>query len=116
MTATFEPFSTTIRRHGVFTIFELEGELDTSTAAGLEAAVDAALAGGERQLVVDLGHVAFMDPAGVAAVVAAQERTRAQGGRLVVQCPSVPAEHALDSAGVADVVEVVTDPLIETLL
>lgn len=113
MTATYEPFSATIRRVGDITIFELEGELDASSATNLAQAVETALTAGELHVVVDLAHVAFIDPTGIAALLDAHVQAADLGGRLRVQCPSVPAAHALETAGVAHLLEISADPVLE---
>ena len=97
------------------TIFELQGELDASSATNLAQAVDAALAADERTIVVDLAHVAFIDPTGIAALLDAQVHTDELGGRMLVQCPSVPAAHALETAGVAHLLEISTEPVVDDL-
>lgn len=95
------------------TIFELQGELDASSPTDLTQAVDAALAAGERTIVVDLAHVAFIDPSGIAVLLDAHVRANELGGRLLVQCPSVPAVHALETAGVAHLLEISTEPVVD---
>jgi anti-anti-sigma factor len=54
------------------TTLRLAGELDMATARRLEAAVAAALARKEVELVVDLGEVRFMDSTGLRALLRAR--------------------------------------------
>jgi anti-anti-sigma factor len=57
---------------GERTTLRLAGELDMATAGRLEAAVAAALARQESELVVDLTAVGFMDSTGLRALLRAR--------------------------------------------
>jgi anti-anti-sigma factor len=110
-TAAQEPFSAVVRRDGDQAVIELHGELDASTASRLDAYLDGALDSGERRIVIDLQHVAFIDSAGIGAIVRCLKRVREAGGDLTLLSPSVVAQHTLDVSGIADLVTIVTDPV-----
>ena len=113
--AAHEPFSTTVRKEGDVAVFELRGELDATTAWRLDRYIDAALEAHEREVVLDLEHVAFIDSAGIGAIVGAFVRLRDAGGTLVLTSPSIFAEHALELGGVTGVVQIVSDPSFHSL-
>lgn len=100
MAPAHEEFSTIVRREDDVTILELHGELDATTAGRLDTCLEGALMAGARRVSLDLQHVAFIDSAGIGAIVGAFIRLRDLGGRLTVRSPSLPAEHALGIAGV----------------
>jgi anti-anti-sigma regulatory factor len=60
-----------------------------------ERALADAIAGGARDLEIDLRHVEFMDGSGVRAIAAAAERLRNAGRRLIVRAPAYVIEVAL---------------------
>ena len=67
------------------------GEVDCSTAPRLAACLDATLASGPDELVVDLTEVTFLDSAGLHALVTAH----AQAGRLGVPMRVLVATRAV---------------------
>lgn len=70
--------------HGAgVTVLEVEGEIDTVTAAPLDAALQALVREGET-VVVDLSQVRFLGSHGLAALLEGAEQARRRGGRLVV--------------------------------
>jgi anti-anti-sigma factor len=65
------------------------GEIDLETAAELRGAVDAAFAADQPTLIrVDLRDVAFVDSAGISALVGAYHTAKVRGARLTVTEPS----------------------------
>ncbi len=66
----------------------LKGEIDHDSAQRLRRDIDAALAGAKPQcLVLDFGHVTFMDSSGLGLILGRQRRMQAIGGQLRVQHP-----------------------------
>jgi anti-sigma B factor antagonist len=59
-------------------------EIDIANAAGLRAALLEAAAHESRTLVVDMARTQFCDSAGLNVLVRAHERTRAEGGELLL--------------------------------
>ena len=59
----------------------LAGELDTTTAPELDAAVDAAVTADTRNLVMDLSQLEFVSSAGLRVFAKAQKTMRVQEGR-----------------------------------
>lgn len=65
-------------------VVSIEGELDLHTAPELEQALGTILARGGRSVVVDLAGLEFIDSAALAAMLRAQPRFRARGGRFLI--------------------------------
>jgi len=64
----------------------LRGELDVADAASLVAAL-AAVAAREREIIVDLAGLDFIDSSGVAALVRVRKHARRAGGDLLLAAP-----------------------------
>ncbi len=62
----------------------LSGALDVTGVEGLWAVLDELHRHGHRHVVLDLGDLDFLDAAGLAVLVRADERFRATGARLVL--------------------------------
>jgi anti-sigma B factor antagonist len=59
-------------------VFEARGTLDLFTAPALRAGVHGAVVEGYEALLIDLGHVGFIDSTGVAALVHGQRELRSE--------------------------------------
>lgn len=70
-------------RQGEACIVKLVGELDLATAPSAEAEILAALMGTHKMIVVDLSELAFIDSAGIWALLRLEARSRTDSGRLV---------------------------------
>jgi anti-anti-sigma factor len=87
-------FGCTVRRRGLTSAIELEGELDLAAKATLEEAIERALEPGPVEtIVIDFTGVIFADSTTLAWLVAADARIQEKGGRLVaVARPGVVLE------------------------
>ena len=74
------------RDEGEWTVLDVDGEIDLSTAPGLRARIEQLIRGGTRRLVVSLEHVGFMDSSGLGALVVAMRGMREAGGRMALIC------------------------------
>ena len=74
-------------RSGTVVIVALSGEVDTTTVADLHTVFDDLVARGERNYVVDLSGVTFMDSAGLAALAKLYKRIRIGHGDVRLCCP-----------------------------
>jgi anti-sigma B factor antagonist len=91
--------------HGV--ILRVGGEVDLSTSPQLHAKlVDLIEVGGAGSVVVDLTPVAFMDSTGLTVLLAAHQRARADGGRVLLVCPGGPVLRVLRLTGMDEVFSV----------
>jgi anti-sigma B factor antagonist len=87
----------------------VEGEIDIATAPRLIAALNDAVAGAVRSVIVDLSSVGFMDSTGLALLINAHRRlTRARKGFAVV-CPSGPLLRVFEIMAMVDVLRVCPD-------
>ena len=68
----------------------VSGEVDQATVDALRAALDEAIGGGSRSLLVDLTGLEFIDSSGLGALVSARERVIDQNGRLFGICCAEP--------------------------
>jgi anti-anti-sigma factor len=93
MTATLEPCTDE-------SILEVEGTLRVPLNSGLSERVHALLLGGERRILLDLGHLNDIDAGGVGELVRAFKTTNAAGGVLSISHASRRVRHLLDVAGV----------------
>jgi len=71
-----------ITEQGGVTIIALEGRLDAVSAPGAKAELHKLIAGGKRQLVLNLDKIGFIDSAGLGALVSCLRRCAAVGGDL----------------------------------
>jgi anti-sigma B factor antagonist len=80
-------------------LLAVSGELDLATAPDLRERLAALVDAGTTSIVVDLRDVTFMDSIGLAAIVQARSRLRANGRLALVVAPGSYAELVLEIAG-----------------
>ncbi len=85
---------------GVWTLV-LAGELDMATAPGFRERLLDLFADGAREVVIDLGELAYMDSVGLGVLVAGLKRYREAGGDLHLRQPRDQVSQVLDLTGVA---------------
>jgi anti-anti-sigma factor len=83
---------------GADALVRLRGDLDLSTAEVLQAEI-APVVGLATRVVVDASDLAFLDLAGVDALLAARAALAARGGELALAAPSSPAARLLGLLG-----------------
>ena len=77
------PFEIQLRESNDSTIvLAVTGDLDIATSGALRTAVDDHMG---RSLVIDLAEVGFIDSTALGVLVAARERARNAGGKLIVE-------------------------------
>jgi anti-sigma B factor antagonist len=87
----------------------LNGELDIVNAPSLDAEL-VALQADSVELVLDLRGVTFIDSTGLRALLAADERARSGGGRVVVVRGAAAVDRAFAVTQLDQRLEVVDDP------
>ncbi len=88
-------------------LLTVAGEVDSSTAPSVRAAVDTAFADGARELTVDLEGVTFLDSAGLCVLAGAHRRAAEHGvvlrvvasGRAVVRPLQITGLYGLLAVG-----------------
>ncbi|HUK70277.1 MAG TPA: STAS domain-containing protein [Streptosporangiaceae bacterium] len=93
------------RECGGQVIVALHGELDLAEAASVAAAL-AAVAAREREIIVDLAGLEFIDCSGVAALVRARKQARHAGGDLLLAAPQQQVLRLLTLTCLIDVFSV----------
>src|SRR3954447_12326088 len=88
----------------------LVGELDIASAETLERELETLEADSPGTLVLDLRRVEFIDSTGLRAVIAADERARWAGRRLVVVRGSTAVDRLFNVTQLDRRLEIVDDP------
>jgi anti-sigma B factor antagonist len=81
-------------------VLEVGGELDLYTAPRLSSQVGEIIALGATSLVVDLTETTFVDSTALHVLLDAKKRILAEGGDLVVVCPSPHVRRIFEVTGV----------------
>jgi len=104
------PLDVTSEQRGDQVLVAIAGELDIVNAPELEtqlAATDANLA---DTLILDLREVEFIDSTGLRALIAANERARSAGHRLVIVRGAKAVDRLLNLTQLDQRLEIVDDP------
>ena len=101
-----EQFSTELGVDGDTVVVTIAGELDMATAPGLRDTFAALLASRPKRVVVDTAALSFVDSSGLAVLIAAERRTRDQGGELRLRNVTEATQRLLELAGVAGLLQV----------
>ncbi|HLI24462.1 MAG TPA: STAS domain-containing protein [Acidimicrobiales bacterium] len=82
------------------TLYRLSGELDALNAARLRTVLTED-ADDDRDVVIDLSHLDFIDSSGIGVLVGALKRFEASGRRLVLRSPTPALRRVFDMTGLA---------------
>jgi anti-anti-sigma factor len=88
----------------------LAGELDMAGVDRFERLLTADPAPGTATFVLDLRGLTFIDSSGLRALIMADQRVRADGGRFVVVKGSDRVNQVLEMTGIARQIELVDRP------
>lgn len=88
------------------TVLEVRGELDMATSPQLRQALMRLVEAGDRQVVVDLGGVGFMDSSALGALVETYKALRAVNGRLALAAVQPAVRSVLAVTSVDRVIKV----------
>jgi anti-sigma B factor antagonist len=88
------------------TVLDLEGRLTFTSGAELGRLVQARLAGGATQLVLNLERVSYVDSAGLGAMVEAFTKARDRAVGLTLSNPTDRTRHLLEITGLARILEI----------
>ena len=87
-------------------VIRVEGEVDLSSIAELQAHIDGAFAAGHCRLVIDLEHVTFLDSKVLHTLFRALEQARRGGGDVAVVCVDPTICRVLNVFGLARELEI----------
>lgn len=65
-------------------VIRLKGELDVSQGAKLRAHVNKLVASGDKQIVLSMSHLDYLDSSGLGSLVALAKLFRSKGGRMIL--------------------------------
>jgi anti-anti-sigma factor len=86
----------------------LTGRLDLAGSARIDLPFNA-VAGSNRNLVVDISGVTFMASIGIRTLVLGAKTMQRRGGRLLLINPQAEVEQVLEMTGVLDLLPIVRD-------
>ncbi|PWR12807.1 anti-sigma factor antagonist [Micromonospora sicca] len=95
-----------VRPGRVCTVLEVRGELDMATSPQLREGLQRLVDAGDRQVVVDLAGVGFMDSSGLGALVVMFKALRDVGGRLSLAAVQPAVRRVLTVTSVDRVIHV----------
>jgi anti-anti-sigma factor len=87
-------------------VIMLAGEADLTCAGQLSALITGPLAGGTRQLTIDVAELRFADSASIRALVLAARTLKERSGSLVVLRPQQPVARMLALLGADQVITI----------
>jgi stage II sporulation protein AA (anti-sigma F factor antagonist) len=95
-------FSTTTEQRQAIWVLRARGELDVATAPKLADAVDAAIASGARNVMLELDDVTFLDSSGIREIIRGRKQLEEHGGRLTVDGASGAVQQVLEVSGLLE--------------
>jgi anti-anti-sigma factor len=95
-----KPFEIHSETGGTASMVSAQGEIDLSTAAQFEAAIRAAENHNEREVIVDLCDVDFIDSSGLRVLILSSERLRERDKELHVACVPGAVRRVFETAAV----------------
>jgi anti-anti-sigma factor len=99
-----------VSESGGVRLLRLTGELDMAGVDRFERVLAADQAPEVGTFVLDMRGLTFIDSSGLRALIMADERVRAEGGRLVVVRGPDRVNEVLEMTGVARQIELVDEP------
>ena len=90
-------------------VLRVSGDVDSSTVDRVRSALDAAVAAGAVDVVLDLAPVAFLGSAGLAMLVEQRTAATTRGGRLRLAGPSRAVLRPLGLTGLLELFDVRDD-------
>lgn len=87
------------RDRGEWTVLDLEGEVDLSTAPKLRERLIDLIDDGRRKIVLNLSGVPFMDSTGLGVMVGGLKRLKERDGTLALAGPNRPVLRVLTLTG-----------------
>jgi anti-sigma B factor antagonist len=85
-------------------VFRVAGEIDFDGAPQLKRRIVSRIEAGDRQLIVDLSAVEFIDSTAIGVLVGALKRLSADGGTLAVVCDNEDVRSIFETVGLENVI------------
>ncbi|HWE09224.1 MAG TPA: STAS domain-containing protein [Solirubrobacteraceae bacterium] len=85
-------------------VLRVAGDVDFDVAPQFKRRISGLIEAGDRQLVVDLSAVEFIDSTAIGVLVGAIRRMRAAGGSLVVVCDNEDVQAIFEAVGLENVI------------
>lgn len=80
---------TEVRKINDVSVLELNGEIDVYTAPQFREAISDLITSGQKDLIIDMAGVSYMDSSGFGALLSATKKLKPSGGSVsLVQCNS----------------------------
>lgn len=95
-------------------VLSVQGDVDLATAPELEVALERALEGAARRLVVDLRGVSFLDSTGLAVLLRQDQRARDAARHLVVVKGPPQVQKPFEITGMSGRLTMVDEPPVES--
>jgi anti-anti-sigma factor len=91
-------------------LLRLKGELDMAGVERFERLLTGGQTPGAATFVLDMRELTFIDSSGLRALIMADQRVRAEGGRFIVVRGPDRVDQVLEMTGVARRIELVDEP------
>jgi anti-sigma B factor antagonist len=85
-------------------VLRVAGEVDFDVAPQFKRRISSLIEAGDRQLVIDLSAVDFIDSTAIGVLVGAIKRLRAVGGSLAVVCDNDDVHAIFEAVGLENVI------------
>jgi anti-sigma B factor antagonist len=99
-----------VSERGGVRLLRLKGEFDLAGVDEFERLLTADHTPGAVMFVLDMRELTFMDSSGLRALIMADQRVRAEGGRLIVVRGPDRVNEVLEMTGVAQHIDLVDEP------
>ena len=101
-----QQFSVALDRSDPVVLLVAAGDVDASTVTDLSVALDGAITGHHRHVVLDANAITFIDSTGVSALMTAMRRLNRSRRRLAIACEAAsPLGRALNMTGLDNTFE-----------
>ena len=94
---------------GDLSVMQLVGRIDAATTASLDHAVTAAIGGGIRHLILDMGQVGYVSSAGLRSILLAAKNSKAAGGGVAVCGLQPSVAEVFNVSGFGKIIPIAAD-------
>lgn len=99
-------FAVAHHHEGGVVVVDVKGEIDALTVPQLWEVLEGLIEGGERNLVIDLSRVGFIDSTGIGVVIRAMNALRDRSGDLVLRGPAPMTYQVFETVGLTKVLTI----------